>query len=331
MNHSKTLARLLPKTTAALANKLGVSWRQAKRVRDSIENGPAKQQRKTRTPTENVKARRKALSQIAKRKSRLRSGREKVCFPSARLIGDELRRTGGPSVSRWTVRRDLVKAGLKNFVRRKVPCKKARPVAKRKGFCTYWRRQSTAKTDGIVFSDEHTICTNDFSCRTMYAKSVKDVVTRERMRKHNIAHIMVWGAIGINWRSPLVMFEGTLCGERYIRLCLSKVVPDIVTRKLTLQQDGARPHVKQCVKNYCARKSLRLLEDWPPYSPDLNPIEQLWAELDRRIAQKGPDTLDELKAAAKEAWQEVPTQTLNNYVRSFRTKVSRVWKQDGEA
>ena len=331
MNHSKTFAKLLPKTTAALANKLGVSWRRAKRVRELIENGASNEERKTRTPTENLKARRKALSQIAKKKCRLRSGREKVCFPSARLIGEELRRTGGPSLSRWTVRRDLMQAGLKNFVRRKVPCKQARPVNKRRAFCSYWRRQIIAKTDKIVFSDEHTICTNDFSCRTMYAKSVKDVVTRERMRKHNIPHIMVWGAIGMNWRSPLVMFEGTLCGERYIRLCLSKVAVDLVTKQLTLQQDGARPHVKKCVKTYCERKNLQVLENWPPYSPDLNPIEQLWAELDRRIAEKGPETLDELKEAAKRAWQEVPTETLNNYVCSFRTKVSRVSKQDGAA
>jgi transposase len=50
---------------------------------------------------------------------------------------------------------------------------------------------------------------------------------------------------------------------------------------------------------------------WPPYSPDLNPIENLWAIMKAKIydlypelehAPDNEDTLNALIEAAKEAW-----------------------------
>ena len=41
---------------------------------------------------------------------------------------------------------------------------------------------------------------------------------------------------------------------------------------------------------------------WPPYSPDLNPIENLWAIIDKRLKDRNPCTVAELKVILSEGW-----------------------------
>ena len=48
---------------------------------------------------------------------------------------------------------------------------------------------------------------------------------------------------------------------------------------------------------------------WPARSPDLNPIENLWVWIDRKLQEKPINNLGELKQAIHEAWLNVPTES----------------------
>jgi transposase len=52
----------------------------------------------------------------------------------------------------------------------------------------------------------------------------------------------------------------------------------------------------------------------PPYSPDLNPIEQLFAKLKALLRKAAARTLDALTAAIKAALDAVPKQECANYI-----------------
>ncbi|UYV68379.1 hypothetical protein LAZ67_5004158 [Cordylochernes scorpioides] len=161
------------------------------------------------------------------------------------------------------------------------------------------RARSTWMTEWhrVVFSDESRFCLSSDSRRVRVWRRRGErskpaaIVERPTVRQRGL---MVWGAIAYDSRSPLLRIQGTMTAQRYV---------DDVLRPVTLpylqgvpnalyQQDNARPHT--------ARISQQALQDvqmlpWPPYSPDLSPIEHVWDIIGRRLhALPQPRSEDEL-------------------------------------
>ena len=69
--------------------------------------------------------------------------------------------------------------------------------------------------------------------------------------------------------------------------------------------------------------------DFPPYSPDLNPIENLWATLARAVEEHCCETVAALEAAVREEWKKIDKQHLRNLVRSMPERCAAVIEADG--
>jgi len=54
------------------------------------------------------------------------------------------------------------------------------------------------------------------------------------------------------------------------------------------------------------RNKIKMFE-WPPQSPDLNPIEHLWAYLKKRIHVRKCNSITEFKKVIFEEWKKTPT------------------------
>jgi len=66
--------------------------------------------------------------------------------------------------------------------------------------------------------------------------------------------------------------------------------------------------------------------DWPAQSPDLNSIEHLWDELERRLRARPsrPTSVSDLTNALLEKWSKIPINTLLNLAESLPRGVEAV-------
>ena len=101
----------------------------------------------------------------------------------------------------------------------------------------------------------------------------------------------------------------------------------------TYMQDNARPHVANIVKDWFIENDITVME-CPPYSPDLNPIEQVWKRLKEHLQKKhpnlakmpgGPEKVKKkLVELLPEAWEAVESSFLLKLVESMPRRVEAV-------
>ena len=69
--------------------------------------------------------------------------------------------------------------------------------------------------------------------------------------------------------------------------------------------------------------------DFPPYSPDLNPIENLWADMDKRMASKPAESKEELEKQVAEVWAETTRDACSKLVLSMPKRIAQVIERNG--
>jgi transposase len=76
---------------------------------------------------------------------------------------------------------------------------------------------------------------------------------------------------------------------------------------LTLVWDNLSAHTSRTMRAWIrAQRSWLVVEQLPPYAPDLNPVETLWTNLKgQELANLATDSLDEVMAAAHRGIQRI--------------------------
>lgn len=186
----------------------------------------------------------------------------------------------------------------------------------------------------VLFSDESFV--QLFSNNISYWTKKGGV--RENPQVKDRTKVMFWGAFSINKISKLEFIDGIMTGKVYKGILEKHVIPALQgsnrgsrTRKngLIFQQDNDPKHTCKLVKEYLKEAGVEVLE-WPSCSPDLNPIENLWSIIKRKVYLRFPKNKSQLKEYLIEEWENIKPKTLVNLVESMKKRCQLIIKNNGK-
>jgi len=190
----------------------------------------------------------------------------------------------------------------------------------------------------IIFTDEAHFWLNGYVNRQNYR------IWGTQRPEHVVAKplhplkLTVFCAINADGILGPYFFEETINGERYHEFIKETFIPDAVNENwLTdcwFQQDGAPPHTTRdnlqllnewygprvIARNYPATFNCGLA--WPPYSPDLSPLDFfLWGYVKDKVYQEPPQNLDDLRKKISAIVKKIPVEMCKKTIDSFQERI----------
>ena len=145
--------------------------------------------------------------------------------------------------------------------------------------------------------------------------------------------VMIWGAFGYLGKSSIGFITTKLNAEGYRNLLnghLNDISQKFGNTNFIFQQDNAPIHRAKSNISWFTSKKIKLLE-WPALSPDLNPIENVWGILARRVYAEGKQysNVDELKKAIVHVWENISLEDLRKHSESMPNRIFEVIQNGG--
>jgi transposase len=238
------------------------------------------------------------------------------CKAVSRQLKNEWQRRSGVHVSSRTVRSRLVEAGLRGRIAARKPVLLLRHKRARLEFANEHLHWTPNQWRNILWTDEtpvYLVTASFFRyVRRRSGQKYADNMVAPR-RAAGGGKIMLWSGFHGEQKLPIVRIVGMFNAQRYVQILEDNVAQQ--PPNLILMQDNAPSHNALVVRQLLART--RRTIQLPALSPDLNPLENVWAELKRRVQNRDAANLDQLWQCVQEEWNAIPPHFLNNLVESM--------------
>lgn len=186
----------------------------------------------------------------------------------------------------------------------------------------------------MVFSDEKKLNLDGpdgFQCYWHDLRKEQQLCTK---RNFGGGSLMLWAGFSMNGKTHLCKCNGRMNSEKYLAMLEAELITftdDKMDGDFVFQQDNASIHVSHQFRAWFEDKEIDLL-DWPACSPDLNPIENLWRILARRVYANGRQyaSVDELYVAICTAWRQIPQKIIDSLINSMPKRVFDVINRNGK-
>ena len=297
----------------------------------------------------NGRGRKKKLTRVEKIKiSKSKGKRRQSCRELANRLSKH-----GRKVSHETIRTYLRgNLKLKSYKPQTVPRLTIKQKENRVKFCKERKNWTAEEWKAVIFSDEspfQLFSLPNKQTDRIWASKREDVKPNESL-KHPLK-IQVWGMMSYRALGKLhVIPKGQMVtGKYYVEEILEKSLHSdfnrkkengsILIRKMlpdmsaaVFQQDGAPAHHSRLAQNWLQRNipSFWIKGIWPGNSPDLSPIENLWAIVKGKLQELEPATNEEtLIKNVKEAWSQISPDTLEALIAGMPNRIKRCLQLEG--
>lgn len=141
---------------------------------------------------------------------------------------------------------------------------------------------------------------------------------------------MVWAAFSRSKQSEIVFLEENVNSELYVDILEHNLLPMMGPADI-FQQDNASCHKSRTTMAWFQEKEVAVM-DWPAISPDLNPIENLWAYMQQKVYEEARsfDCRRDLMQKITDVWADIPQIMRDNLIDSMPKRMDLVLKEKGE-
>ena len=145
--------------------------------------------------------------------------------------------------------------------------------------------------------------------------------------------VMFWGVISKEAYGPLVEVKGKNTAESYIETLKTYLLPEIQLAEgpVLFQQDNARIHKTRAVMSFLGKNRIETFE-WPPQSPDLSPIENIWNAMKMKLKRMKPRPRSHanMRNAMLKIWSELDDDLRVDLFQTFRSRLEKCLKAKGD-
>ena len=250
----------------------------------------------------------------------------------------------GLQCSPATVRRALKEKDLSSIEKPKKTLLSAKNIKARLEWCREHKDWTLDDWKRVIWSDETKINRFNSDGRQWAWIRFGEELQNHHCKltvKHGGGNIMVWSAIsyaGVGW---MCQIKGNMDKQLYKQILEDELEKTIEDARSTLrfrrdqmifQQDDDPKHTSKLVKEYLSQQSYKVME-WPAQSPDLNPIENMWSLLKRKLNEYGsaPKGLESLNERVIDIWyNKITPEDCQKVIESMPNRIQACLKAKGK-
>lgn len=251
---------------------------------------------------------------------------------SATKIAKDLENELNVKCSAETVRNVLRRHNYHARSCRKKPFISARNKSKRLQYATEHVKKNQAFWNNVIFSDESKYNIHGSDGRQKVWRKPNTELNIENVNatvKHGGGSVMVWGCMSAAGIGKLSFIETTMDSKGYLNILQQNLLESArqlgIRNDFIFMHDNDPKHTSRIVREWLLY-NVKTTLNHPPQSPDLNPIEHLWEELERRIRKHKINSKRDLQEKLEEEWNKIEPSVTEKLVKSMERRLRAVIK-----
>jgi transposase len=248
-------------------------------------------------------------------------------------VAADLQNITGESICAQTVRNTLKQEGLRAVKKSKKPLMPPRIKSLRLAFARAHLDWTLEDWKRVIWSDETKVNRLGSDGKQWAWKQPGEGLSDRLIQP--TAHsgggsVTIWGCM--LWDGPgyMTKLERTMTKEVYLEVLGDELMQTMEyygkeVGEVVFQQDNAPSHKAHVCTAWFEEHGFEVL-DWPPNSPDLNPIENLWSQLKMALGkhENPPGGIVELWQRIEQEWEEITPKQCQDLIESMPRRMSAV-------